>query len=178
MSEFLKIGYFVKLGELFYKITGTEPFKYATGEGRYTEFTAVLTGAESGWKDIEALEPSNAPPHIYQVRPGVKDGCKYYFQLPTGTHVWGIDEDKDVGYIDSKLSPHYAKNDDYEFFLTHDHYPRVNADNATGQTVTPKVYFEGMKYDYTEAEEDEIVLLAERRLPYREIRVGGIKTAG
>lgn len=168
MSEKLRVGdnvFIPSLQNKYFTIKAVEPFNYATGEGSSTEFTSIATGAASGFKNIDILEPDDNPRRLFQVRFGVKDGCTYFFKIPTGTNRWGVDVDKDVGYIDNEKSPYYAMNPNYEFWLIHDVYPSVNASNATGASVTPKVHFEGFKYDITEITKPSI---------FRTITIGGV----
>lgn len=188
MTEFLREGYFVKIGDLFYQITAVEPFNYATNEGDLTEFTVISTAATSGFKDIKNLEPSESPPRLYQVRAGIQDGLDYKFKIPTGTSRWGVDEDKDVGYFDHTKTPFFEMNEDYEFWLINDYYPSVQASNAVGISVIPKVYFEGMKYDVKLVKGMDIRSgaidpgsvadrLSKGQLSYRAITLGGVKVS-
>jgi len=177
MSEFLKEGYIIKLGDNFFKVIGSEPFNYKTNDSTTDEFTVISTAASSGFKDITNLEPSEVPMRLYQVRVGIQDGCAYYFKIPTGTNRWGVDEDKDVGYIDNIKSPYFEANDIYEFFLIHDYYPSVNASNAVGISVIPCVYFEGMKYDIERLSSNDAQRLRSEGKPYKEIILGGVKVS-
>ena len=167
MTDTLRTGdnvFIPRLDNLFFVVEAVEPFNYSTGDSD-TEFSSVATSANSGYVNIDYLEPDKDPIRIYQVWFGVKDGCTYKFKIPVGTDRWGIDEDKDVGYITNETSPYYAKNENYEFWLTHNTYPAIQASNATGSTVTPKVYFEGVKYT--------LKRLSAKPAIYRTIRVGG-----
>jgi len=152
MSDQLRPGDFVKLigsgmeTPKFYQVDRLEPFNYATNEGDETEFSSVSTGSDSGFKNISELEPAKVPFMLYQVLMGVKDGCQYYIKIPAGVNRFGIDEDVDIGYIDNKKTPWNAMNEQYEFWLISDQYPSINASNDTGASVTPKVWFEGLKY--------------------------------
>jgi len=132
----------------YFQAVREEPFVYVTNEGDDTEFSSVDTGGESGFKDIEALEPNTD--QLYFVKPGVKDGCDYYLKLPSGSDRWGVNEDVDVGHIDNEVSPYCDPSDEYAFWLVKDMYPAFNADNATGKSLTPKVYFQGVKFNYEE----------------------------
>ena len=177
MTEWLKEGFFVKIGDLFYQITAVEPLNYATNEGDTTEFTVIATAATSGFKDITELEPAESPPRLYQVRAGIQDGLVYRFKIPSGTNRWGIDEDKDIGYLDNIKSPVFDKNDDYEFWLINDYYPSVEASNAVGISVIPKVSFEGMKYDIKSVDGPTTEKLFRGQLKFREITLGGVRVS-
>lgn len=133
----------------YYRVVNMEPFIYVTGEGDDTEFTAVATGSNSGWKDVEALEPNDS--QLYFVRPGVKDGCDYYLKIPSGTERWGVNEDTDVGHFDNELTPYHSpggETGEYGFWLAKDQYPSYKADNNTGHSLTPKVWHQGIKFTF------------------------------
>ncbi|GAI61129.1 unnamed protein product, partial [marine sediment metagenome] len=105
----LKVGYLVTfvgawaeskalLGK-FYRLLRKERLVYITGEGDKTEFTEVAVAtppAESGFKDIEALQPGTN--QLYQLRPGTKDACKYHSKL-TGKDRHGPRLDTDMAYF-------------------------------------------------------------------------------
>ena len=169
----LKVGYLVTFvgawaeskgyTDRFFRILRKERLIYITGEGDTTEFTAVATGAESGFKDIEALEPDTN--QLYQLRPGVKDGCKYHAKL-TGKDRYGPRLDGDMAYFTNQDSFWTAPSEDLEFFLVKDMFPSYNAKNATGSTITPKIYFRGFQWDIEEVSKAE---------PYSIVTLGGIK---
>lgn len=153
----LKEGYYIQIQGNFFQIIAREPFRYVT-DSSTAEFTAVTTGSESGFQNIEKLEPDEG--RLYQCFFGFADGLTYFFKIPTGTDRYGVDEDKDIGFLDSILSPYFAPNPDFEVFLVENIYPSINAKNESGVTVTPKVYAQGFKYDLREVtaeEEDELV---------------------
>lgn len=153
----------------FFRILRKERLIYITGEGDKTEFTAVATGAESGWKDIEALQP--ATNELYQLRPGVKDGCKYHEKL-TGKERHGPALDVDMAYFCNQDSLWADPSEEFEFFLVHEMYPSYNAVNATGSTVTPKIWFKGWRWDIEQATE----FTKDRKPPeFATITLGGIK---
>jgi hypothetical protein len=182
-TEFLKENYYVKIGNVpefedkFFKVKTAEPFTYETGTSDTAEFSAVASGSKSGFKNIEVLEPDDSPFHLFQVRWGVQDGCKYWIKIPTGTNRLGVDEDKDVGYITNTKSPYYAPNELYEIWLIHDFYPAIDAENITPSSLTPKVWFEGMKYDLEEVKDTRLLaMLKAGDIPSRTITIGGVKT--
>lgn len=152
----------------FFRVLRRERLIYISNEGDKTEFSAVATGAESGWIDIEALDP--ATNELYQLRPGVKDGCKYHEKL-TGKERHGPNKDVDMAYFCNHDSLWTDPSEDFEFFLVKDMYPSYKADNDTGYSVTPKVYFKGWKYDYEEATEYKERKPAE----FATITLGGLK---
>lgn len=179
--EWLKPGYYIQVGEPlngYYKVTRREPFDYETGEEDTAVFSAVAGGGESGYKNITLLEPDSKPLHLFQVLMGVKDTLfKYYVKLPTGTNIFGTDEDKDIGFIDGNKSPAYDPNPDFMFWLINDFYPAVNAKNGTPFSITPKVFFTGMKYDIQQITDSTLIrMIQQGKIPCRKIGLGGIKT--
>jgi hypothetical protein len=182
MSEYLKEGYIALIPELkgiseYWRITAREPFVYRTNEGQTSEFDAtVASGSTSGWKNIVNLEPDDNPRRLYQVRVGVKNGMAYYFKIPTGTNRFGVDEDKDVGYLDN-INAHYAAmNELFEFFIIKNFYPSINATNNSSVTQTPKVYFTGMKYDIEPVKDVNEIQKAKNEKKYRYVCIGGVRT--
>ncbi len=185
-EEELKEGWFIKIllpeyKDKFYQVEAKEPFNYETGRGDTAEFSAVNPGNESGYKNISILEPDDRPKRLFYVKWGVKDGCEYHLKVPTGVDRLGTDKDKDVGVITNEKSPYYEMNPHYAFWLVSDYYPAINAKNVTSETLTPKVWFEGIKYDITEVtDSDTIEKLknyekgASPSIPFRKITVGGV----
>lgn len=149
MSETLLEGHFVKIGDEFFVVQSREAFNYITGNTTTAEFTtSVATGSESGFVNIDVLDPvKTGSAQLYQIWMGVKDGIRYFVKIPSGTNRFGVNEDQDVGFIDNEKSPYFAMNKLYEFWLVEHAFPSVNADNDTGKTIYPKVFFEGMKYE-------------------------------
>lgn len=180
MSEFLKEGFIVSIPTLkgrseFWQITAKEPFTYETANSTSSEFSVVANGADSDFKNITVLEPDDNPPRLYQVRIGFKDGADYYLKIPTGTNRFGLDEDKDVGYLNSKNCHYTAMNEMFEFWLVHDYYPSINASNDSGVQLTPKAYFSGMKYDIEPVTDQAAIAKAKTEKRYKLITVGGTK---
>ena len=179
MGEFLLPNYYVYVNvhEKFYKITGTEPFEYRTGQEAIAHFSSVAAAGESGWINITTLEPDDAPRHLFQVRMGVKYNMRYYFKIPTGTNRFGIDDDKDIGFVDEDISPYDDPNEDFEFWLVKEYYPAINAKNDSLVRLTPKVYFTGMKYDIAEVKEHDVLArLKNGLIPFKTVTVGGVRT--
>lgn len=183
MSDYLKEEYYIKLqvpgkDDKFYRIQSIEPFNFWFPEtGAAVVFGAIAgSGGASGWIDVDDLEP--ADDRLFQARVGVEGGCDIYYKIE-GKDQWGVDENEDVGYLDVNISPWFEPNPHYEIWLPEDSKPSFNAVNnlPTGITITPRLYFEGMKYDLeeiTEAKESNTLSkLKSREISYRTIRVGG-----
>lgn len=181
MEDFLKVGHFIWAERPlngFFQVVRAEGFDYETGEEDTAVFSTVSSGNESGFKNITLLEPDNEPLHLYEVLWGVKDveDIKYYIKIPTGINRLGVDEDKEVGFINATKSPHYAPNPIYKFYLVDEWYPSVNCKNNSPVTITPKVWFRGMKYDLEKVEDTQTLnALRTGKIPYRRIIFGGIK---
>jgi hypothetical protein len=178
MSEQLKEGYYVRIAGSFYKIIGVEPFQYETGNESTPVFTSVAVGSDSGWVNMTTMEPDEKPqPRLFQAWFGVRDGCQYFFKIPSGTNRFGVDEDKDIGFIDNELSPMYNPNKQYETWLIHDYYPSILAKNGTDATVIPRILFTGFKYDIEKVYEGTPIYdsLLNERTPSRPITLGGLK---
>lgn len=187
--EDIREGYYVKvltpaLEGKFFRVGKEEGFDYETGTSDTAEFTAVASGSESGFKNIDVLEPDEAPMHLFWVEWGLKDGCKYSIKIPTGTDRLGVDEDKDVGFVTNEKSPYYAPDPLYGFWLVADYYPAVNAENVTPFSLTPKVWFRGKKWDVDEVTEADMIIKLQNyekgitpSIPFTKITIGGIKSA-
>jgi hypothetical protein len=180
----LKDGYYVRIPQLqndgvgeWFVIAGSESFNYATNDGTATVFSAVADAADSGYINITEMEPHDIPRRLYQVVFGVKDGCDYFFKIPTGSNRFGVDEDKDVGYFTNRNSYYLAKNEDYQFWLVKNYFPSINASNDSGASVTPKVYFEGIKYDIDKVTDPNVLgRLKAGQLPSTTVTIGGVRT--
>lgn len=187
--EDIREGYYVKvltpaLEGKFFRVGKEEGLTYETGTSDTAEFAAVASGSESGFKNIDVLEPDDAPRHLFWIEWGVKDGCQYSMKVPTGTDRLGVDEDKDVGFITNEKSPYYDPERLYGFWLVSDYYPAVNANNVTPVSLTPKIWFKGKKWDLEEVKEIDILTKLQSYekgvtpgIPFTKITVGGIKTA-
>lgn len=181
MADYLKEGHIVWIDaplKRWFRIVRREPFDFVTGEEDTAIFTTVASGADSGYKNIEQLEPDNDPQHLYQVRWGVRDtgDIKYYMKIPTGVNRFGIDDDKEIGFINADKSPFYDPNPDFEFYLIYQWYPSINCSNDSPVTITPKVWFRGMKYDIEEITDSNLTAaLNADKIPHRRIHFGGVK---
>lgn len=181
-SQFLKIGFFIHIGKplnTFYQITAREPFDYETGEETTAYFSAVSAGGESGFKNIELLEPDKTPLHLLQAYMGVTDTLmKVYVKIDTGTNRWGVDDDKDVGFVDGKRSPPFDMNPQFVLWLINDFFPAINVKNVSPVSLTPKIFFTGMKYDITEVKDPTLLgELNTGKRPCRRIVIGGLQTS-
>lgn len=173
-DDFLKEGYVIWIDEPyngFYKIVRREPFQYITGEESPTIFSTVASGSESGFLNIDTLEPDNDPLHLYQVFWGVEhtDRVRYYLKIPTGQNRFGVDEDKEIGFLNAEESPYYNPNSLFQFWLIHDWIPSINCVNNSPMTITPKIWFKGMKYDI------EKISQAQAGTVVKKVVFGGIK---
>ena len=177
---FLKEGHIVWLNELngWFRVTAREAFDYETGEEDTAVFSTVASGSETGFKNFEALEPDNKPQHLFQVLWGVRDDedIKYYIKIPVGQNRMGIDEDKEIGFVNATKSPAYDPNPLYQFYLINGWYPSINCVNNSPVTITPKVYFSGMKYDIEPVTDQATLDAINRGAPRRLVVFGGIKT--
>lgn len=185
-EEELREGWYIKIlldeyKEKFFRVERKEPFTYETGTSDTVEFTSISPGSETGFKNIDVLEPDDRPRRLFYVKWGVKDGCEYYLKIPSGVNRFGTDQDKDVGFITNEKSPYYDMNPQYSFWLVHNFYPAVNARNVTATALTPKVWFEGMKYDIVEVSDSEIIEKLKNfekgvspSIPFRKITIGGV----
>lgn len=172
-DTYLKEGHVVWIDDPyngFYKIVRREPFQYTTGDEDTAIYTAIASGAESGFKNIEELEPDNKPLHLFQVLWGVQHcgDIKYYLKNPAGQNRYGTDEDKEIGYINADLSPYIEMDALYQFYLINEWYPAINCVNNSPVTITPKIWFKGMKYDIEKIDYSASA-------PHRKIIFGGVK---
>lgn len=188
MAEYLKPGYYALIldsgdrlqdeiarGEKFRQIERDEALiANSTDLDLEDPFAATASGARSGCKDHDKLEPRESPAELYQVRLGVEDGMDYYAKIPSGTERYGVYEKKAIGKITALTSSRLAMNEDYEFWLQHGLFPSFEADNVTPYSMTPNIYFEGRKYNVRKVTETEKSALQEGRLPYRVIVLGGV----
>lgn len=181
---FLKENYIVYIDDPmngYYRIIRREPFRYVTGTELNTTnltFSAVAPGANSGFITIADLEPDNRPEHLFQVLWGVEEtgpDIKYYIKIPAGQNRWGVDQDKEVGYITAVESPYFDPNPLYQFWLIHDYMPSIQCNNQSAVTIIPKVYFRGMKYDIDQVTDTNILAqLNSGQRTYRKIVFGGV----
>ena len=180
-DDFLKEGHIVYIeaeGYGFCRILRREPFDYVTGEENTPVFSTVASGAETGFKNIDQLEPDNKPLHLFQVEWGVLDtgDIKYYIKIPVGQNRMGVDPDKEIGFINADKSPAYDPNPLFQFFLINEWYPSINCVNNSPVTITPKIWFRGMKYDIELVTDERTRAQLNAGAPYKKVVLGGIKT--
>jgi len=187
--EELLEGHYVRvltsaLAGKFFRVGKREPFTYETGKSDTAEFTSVESGEESGFKNIDVLEPDVSPRHLFWVEWGVKDGGRYYLKIPTGTDRLGTDEDKDVGFITNEKSPYYAPDPRYGFWLVSDFYPAINMVNDTPVALTPRVWFTGIKWDLEEVTDPDVLQKlrnyekgVQPSIPFTQVTIGGVEYA-
>lgn len=180
-DDYLKEGHFAWIDDPlkgYYKIVRREPFDYETGKEDTAIFSAVASGSESGFKNIEVLEPDDKPPHLFQVQWGVREtgDVEYYLKIPSGQNRFGVDDDKEIGFINADKSPFYDPNPLYQFYLIANWYPAINCKNNSPVTITPKIWFRGMKYDIEKITESALIRAIETgAVPHRRIFFGGVK---
>ena len=178
----VKVGYVVQLvGDdatkgKFYTLTRVEGSDYDTGRTTgQAEFSTVAAGSTTGFKNIDRLEPDDnqiAWYHWY-----VKDGNEYQMKLKAGTIRFGPFAEPNVGYIDNEKSGPTDPNPLYGFWLFKDWYPSVQAQNLTPYTMTPKIWFEGLKFDMIQVIDPAEVARIKASGKYSIITLGGIENA-
>lgn len=180
-EPFLKVGHIVHLiingKEQFHRIMRREPFDFETGEEDSAIFSTVASGSTSGFKNIEQIEPDTDPFHLFQVVMGFRDAgdVKYYVKMPAGQNRFGTDDDKEIGFLNADKSPSYDPNPDFTVYLINGWYPAIDCRNNSPVTITPKVYFKGMKYNTAVITDPTTIKnLQNGAVPYREIIFGGV----
>jgi hypothetical protein len=183
----LKAGFFVFIQNplnKWYKVLNPEPFNYRTGDGTTAEYATVAAGANSGFVNIENLEPDKSPPHLFYVVPGVEDTeVRYFIKIPAGTNRLGTDVIQDAGFIDAFRSPYFNPNPQYAFWIVADFFPAIQANNNSNVTRTPRIWFEGYKYDIQELdpkkEADAALIgrLSTGQIPSARVHIGGVNTS-
>lgn len=163
----------------FFKVINVEPFEYESGRTDTAEFNATVAfGGNSGFRNFEVLEPNEK--HLYSLDWGVKDGCRYYLKIPSGSDRLGLDEDMDVGFVDNKRSPWIVPDPRFGFWLVDNMYPAFDAYNDCPKTLTPKIWFQGVKYEIEEVSAPDLIArlnaFKEGRggQPFKSIPLGGV----
>ncbi len=161
----------------FYQVMNPEPFNYRTGDSTTAEFSTVPSGSSSGFKNIVVMEPDNNPPRLFWQVWGVEDTeVQYKIAIPTGFARLGTDVDKQVGFIDAFRSSFTDPHPGYAFWTISNFFPAVNAINNSNLTRTPRVWFEGYKYDIHEIKDSPILDgLRNGRIPFTRIALGGVQ---
>ncbi len=177
MSKPLKVGdvfIYSKEPNVLYEVSGREKFNWHTGQAPTAEFGAVANNANSGWVDLDRLDPRQTPPELVQLRLGFEDGFAYFIKYPSGTSIHGVNKDKDIGFLDAERSPKLLPNEDYEYWAMNGCYPSVNAQNLTGYADTPMVFVEGYRYTFKPAGGAKLTLVSTGRIRPRYIQEGGV----
>jgi hypothetical protein len=177
---YLKEGWVVYIDDPyngFYRIARREPFDFVTGEESPAIFTPVLPGGQSAYQNVVTLEPDNDPLHLFQVRWGVQESgnVKYYLKVPTGQNRFGVDVNKEIGYINADKSPWFDPDPLFQFWLVHDWIPAVNMRNGSPTTITPKIWFRGMKYDIEKITNAGTISQLRQSGVHKKIVFGGVK---
>lgn len=169
---------FITAYNKFFKVGDVEPFQYDTGQEATAFFSAVAgASTSSGYKNITELEPDDKPcPRLFQAVVGVDYNMRYYFKIPTGTNRFGTDVTKGIGYIDNHISPYHSPSQNTTMWFVKNYYPAVSATNDASISLTPRLRFEGYKYDIYEVKDSDILEKLQKNLiPYRHISIGGVK---
>ena len=179
MSKALKVGdVFVKSDDkqaILYEISSREKFNWHTGQAPTAEFAAtVAAGADSGFVDLDRLDPRQNPPELMQLRLGFEDGFTYFVKYPSGTNIHGVNKDKDVAFLNAERSQAIMPNEDYEYWAINGNYPSVLAQNNFGYTDTPMVFAEGWRYVYRIASAEKLAAVKARMIRPRYIMIGGV----
>lgn len=158
----------------FYRVKNKEGSEYKTNNTTGTaEFSSVATTLNSGFKNIDRLEPDTDQMAWYSWY--VKDGGRYQMKLKAGTIRFGPEEEPNVGYIDNERSGPQEPNPRFSFWLIKDWYPSINHENRTLYTVTPEIFFEGWKFDL-ELVDDIRALQIRASGKFSIVVLGGVKT--
>lgn len=173
-NEFVR--YKVKGGQKdirYFQILEREAFDYSTSVN--TEFVAVANGANSANVPFPNLEPDDD--ELYHILWGVQDGNTYFIRFE-GADILGVAEDTDSGFIDNVRSPYFHKNPQYGFYVGIKSNFSIRAQNRTGASNTPRVDFEGMKYQIIEITKDSDSDLYEQlvsgEVPSKKLQLGGM----
>jgi hypothetical protein len=177
---YLKEGWVVYIDDpynAFYRIARREPFDFVTGEESPNLFSTVSPGNQSGFVNISTIEPDNDPLHLFQVRWGTDstDIVKYYLKIPTGQNRFGVDINKEIGFISGSKSPWFDPDPLYQFWLIHDWIPAVNMKNGSVVTLQPKIWFRGMKYDIEKITDAGTISQLRQGGVHKKIVFGGVK---
>lgn len=178
MSEYLNIGDYVDIREslegpekICRIVGGPERVNYDTQDALTAPFVAVLNGASSGYQNLTELQPREDPAELLQLRTGCEDGNDYYIKNPTGTQRHGVWENIEQRAFNARTSPRQGMDEDLEMWLVHSDFPSINAVNETGYANTPRLFFEGVVYNYEKVKN----ITAEMRTKARIIIRGGVK---
>ena len=136
------------------------------------EFSTVATTLTSGFKNVDRIEPDTSQIAWYQWY--VRDGEEYQMKLKAGSIRFGPQQEPNVGFLDNEKSGPTDPNEKYSFWLFKDWFPSIQANNITPYTVTPKVYFEGFKFDIEEVKDLGEILRIKASGKYSIVTLGGV----
>jgi len=177
----LKIGWFIFIpdyerGSGYAIVTHKEPLVYETTAFEFA--AAVAAGANSGFIDIERLEPRGSPPELYDLLLGFDDGLNYFLKYPAGVDRYNPNKRSEVASLNAAMTHRYAMNDQYRLWLLNSDTISIRANNNTAYARTPRVYFEGMKYNIEPLEKADarVAELNAGKMPFKPIPRGGLKT--
>jgi len=177
MSKYLRNGDLIRISDdpsQVFAVMLKEKFN-TDAANRTQAYAAVAAAANSGWIDLDNLDPRDKPKELLQIRLGFEDGLDYYVKYPSGTNMHGINRDKDIGMLNAQLSPRLLPNDDYEYWAINGWYPSINAKNETAYADTPRVYAEGMRYSLRAASLREVTAVERGARYCRFIQMGGVQ---
>lgn len=155
--DFLNQGHILGLGFaegiLFVEIMSREP--------KFFEHTFPTLGPNEGMADWDTIPKDNTERYIeptettiiYQFYYGLKPStARLYFRFPSKTDRWTlidpIDLDSPNGGLYGEWSPYDDPSVITELFTLKDVYPAFKVKNTTPETITPKIRFIGMAYEY------------------------------
>ncbi len=175
----IKNGYVVQLigddavDNKFFLVVHKEGSDYETGRTTGTaEFSTVATATKSNYKNIDRIEPDNN--QIVWYNWYIRDGCEYQMKLKAGTIRFGPVKEPNVGIINNEKSGPTDPSDKYSFWLFKDWYPSIEANNITPYTLTPKIYFEGYKFDIKPITDQSEIIRIKNSGKFSIINLGGL----
>lgn len=176
MQEYFKNGYYVK-----FRLSGSDNLRYWLVQEREGlkydtdingEFSVVAAGNSSGDITIDNLEPSEN--ELYYIIPSFKDGCAYRFRIPSGNDRNGVAKDTTSGTLYNRDSPYFFPNPAWSFYVAIKTKFQINATNESNASLTPRVFFEGIKYRVIEVtDKEKLQELISGKIPSTSIQLGG-----
>lgn len=178
----IKSGFYVELtgtkdldGKMFL-VKSKEGSDYETGRTTGSaEFSTVSTATKTGFKNIDRIEPDTNQIAWYEWY--IEDGAEYQMKLKAGSIRFGPQAEPNVGYIDNLKSGPTDPNLKYSFWLYKDWFPSIEANNLTPYTMTPKIFFEGFKFDVEEVVDTAKIAQVKASGKYSVLVLGGVKNA-
>jgi len=178
--EWIKTDYYVLIDKLdgkpfFAKIVGSEPIR------RNISLTAVAANSTGTIEGQEDLEP-RVEKRFYQLRFGLRQKMRAYFELPLGVKRLGVDKSVSTGYIDSDTNPIEATefNELFELFTFYRVRPGIKVENILPLAITPNIKVIGKAYDFEVVPEGSSVwkALKNKQIPFIPIVIGINRNAG